>query len=94
MKLYIVFITGRVPVDGYRSQRNHSAAAMGWLTWIEKRNNITLRHAWHPQGEKHLADAHVWVDGYHEETRTCYGFHGCYYHGKSYMCIHQMLAIM
>ena len=70
-----------MPVDGYRSQRNYSVSAMTWLTYIEKTENITLRHAWHPLGEKKLNDANVWADGYHSQTNTVYAFHGCFYHG-------------
>ena len=68
-------------MDGYRSQRNYSSSAMTWLTWIEETEKITLRHAWHPLGEKHLTDARVWADGIHEETNTVYSFYGCFYHG-------------
>ena len=34
--LLLFLITVRVPVDGYRSQRNYSVSAMTWLTYIEK----------------------------------------------------------
>ena len=75
-----VFILGRVPLEGYRSQRNHSISSMGWLMHIENTEGITLRHAWHPLGEKHLKDARVWADGFHKETNTVYSYFGCYIH--------------
>ena len=53
---------------------------MGWLTWEEEKSNMTMRHAWHPLGEKRLHDAHVWADGYIEETNTVYSYYGCYIH--------------
>ena len=39
--LLIFLIIGRVPVDGYRSQRNYSVSAMTWLTYIEKKMKIS-----------------------------------------------------
>ena len=69
--------SARVPIEGYRSQRNYSAYAMTWLTWIEKTRNITLKHA---LGEKYLGDAQLWADGFHAETNTVYSVYGCFYH--------------
>lgn len=77
----VIVILGRVPVQGYRHLRNQSHEAMGWLTWVEKKNSIVLRHAWHPEGEKQLHDAHVWADGYHAPTNTVWSFNGCFAHG-------------
>ncbi len=68
-------------MEGYRSHRNHSKAAMGWLTYIEKTQGVRLRHAWHTLGEKHLKDARVFADGYDEEKRVVYSFLGCLFHG-------------
>lgn len=49
---------------------------MGWLTYIEKSKEISLRHAWDVRGEKHLKDACVYADGFHQETNHVYNFLG------------------
>ena len=79
-------ILARIPIHGYRSQRNFSHSSMGWLTWKELKHGRPMRHAWHPLGEKYLPDAHVWADGYVEETNTVYSYFGCYFHAHVTGC--------
>ena len=52
---------------------------------MERKHNAEMRHAWHPAGEKYLPDAHVWADGFVEETGSVLCYLGCFYHGKCYV---------
>jgi len=62
----------------------HSQVALDWLKSIEKKLGISLQHA-ESGGEYRIPLAngkHYKVDGYCEETKTIYEFHGDYYHGN------------
>ena len=72
----------RIPINGYRSTRNYSNKAMGWLQHIEQTMHIKLRHA-RNGGEVYLNDAKVWADGYYEDYngKHVFAFMGCFFHG-------------
>ena len=53
-----------------------------WLDWVAQKENIVISHALNSGAEVLIATGHK-VDGYHHETKTCYQFDGCYYHGCS-----------
>lgn len=45
-----------------------------------KSDNIYIQHAMN-KGEFKLSNSRYRVDGYCEETNTCYEFNGCFFHG-------------
>ena len=51
-----------------------------WLAWMEKKHSITLTHKFN-SGERRLGKRGIPVDGWCEETKTAYNFHGCIHHG-------------
>jgi len=61
---------------------NYSVKAIKWLKYISAKEKLNIRHACNggevaisAKGRRHK------VDGYCEETKTIYQFHGCYFHG-------------
>ena len=74
---------GQVPACGYGGKNiNQSAIAMCWLREIEKElgeNNRQLASKLSVGGEVQIMGRYV--DGYCDETKTIYQFHGCFYHG-------------
>ena len=70
----------RIPIQGYRSRRKHSAKATAWLEWTAHEKGIEIAHAGNV-GEVHLPDARKWPGGYDGESKTVYSFLGCFFHG-------------
>ena len=58
----------------------YSAAAIKWLKYIEKKENITIQHA-ENGGEYIISNSNYKADGYCETNNTIYEFNGCFYHG-------------
>ena len=60
----------------------YSIKAIKWLEYIAQKENIHIRHACNEgeQGARYQGKTYK-VDGYCEETKTIYQFHGCYWHG-------------
>ena len=57
-----------------------SFVAIKWLEWEAKKRGIHIHHARCGHGgERQILGARV--DGYHEETKTVFQFHGCFWHG-------------
>ena len=72
-----------VKESGYFPQQNHSYKAVEWLVWISQQYPGKLQHVQNG-GEYRPRDAGTGpVDGYHEPSRTCFEFYGCYWHGCS-----------
>ncbi|XP_028519091.1 uncharacterized protein LOC110252733 [Exaiptasia diaphana] len=67
---------GIVPPMGYRPRDVYSHQSMEWLYSLGIPH---LRSALSPLGEKTLLGDKV--DGYDDETKTVYQYHGCYWHG-------------
>ena len=71
------------PVSGWHAQgKPHSLAALEWLTYLNTKPHVDIRHA--RNGGEHLirhGDKTYYVDGYDENTRVVYKFHGCFWHG-------------
>ena len=71
------------PVSSWQAQgKPHSLAALEWLTYLNTKPHVHVRHA--RNGGEHVirhGDKTYHVDGYDEQTRTIYEFHGCYWHG-------------
>ena len=57
-----------------------SFVAIKWLEWEAKKRGTHIHHASCGHGgERQILGARV--DGYHEETKTVFQFHGCLWHG-------------
>lgn len=69
---------GIIPKNGYRYADNHSKEALRWLIYEEEKRGINIRHA--AKGREAVVSG-VKVDGYCEETKQVFEFHGCYFHG-------------
>ena len=69
---------GQIPAQGYGGNINQSVIALYWLRELET-EHVQVHSALSPHGEMRIL-GHP-VDGYCEETRTIYQFHGCFYHG-------------
>ncbi|XP_049826260.1 uncharacterized protein LOC126266399 [Aethina tumida] len=68
-----------IPRGGYRLADNQSVIALQWLLWEENVRGITIHHA--GTGREHLVGGGLKVDGFNEEQRQVFEFHGCYFHG-------------
>ena len=69
-------IVDEAPVDTY------SIKSIKWLKYMSQTEGVNIKHACNG-GETTIAiDGKSYkVDGYCEETKTTYQFHGCYWHG-------------
>jgi hypothetical protein len=67
-----------IPEHGYNPTQNTSRKCRQWLRYTEMREGIFIQSA-DNVGEKRV-DKYL-LDGYCEETKTAYEFHGCYWHG-------------
>ncbi|XP_022802780.1 uncharacterized protein LOC111340236 [Stylophora pistillata] len=71
------------PCSGWHGARpTHSLKSPEWLLWEERQRGIRIRRA-RNGGEVglRLAGRTHHVDGYHEQSRTCFEFQGCLFHG-------------
>ncbi|XP_049823361.1 uncharacterized protein LOC109607458 [Aethina tumida] len=68
-----------IPRGGYRLADNQSVIALQWLLWEENVRGITIRHV--GTGREHVVEGGLKVDGFNEEQRQVFEFHGCYFHG-------------
>ena len=60
----------------------YSVKAVKWLKYIAQKENIHIKHACNGGEPAIKSNAKTYkVDGYCEETKTVYQFHGCYWHG-------------
>jgi len=68
---------------------NYSIKYIKWLKYISQKCKINIKHACNG-GEVaiNINGKMFKVDGYCEETKTMYQFHGCYYHGRRH-CYHE-----
>ena len=71
------------PIGGWHAQgKPHSLAALEWLTYLNRKPDVDIRHALN--GGEHVilrGDKTFYVDGYDERTHTVYEFNGCFWHG-------------
>lgn len=70
------------PPNGYNPKNNQSHSCYAWLTYLSVKHQIYIQHA-RNGGEKRMGD--YYLDGYCEESKTIYEFHGCMFHG-CYLC--------
>ena len=63
---------------GFNPTNQYSKKQIEWLQYISLRDKINIRHALNG-GEVKIGSFKV--DGYCEDTRTIYEFHGCWFHG-------------
>ena len=71
------------PCSGWHDSRlPHSLKSLEWLLWEERQRGIHIRHA-RNGGEMGIRVASIThhVDGFHHESRTCFEFQGCLFHG-------------
>jgi len=69
------------PIMGWRSGiKTQSTEAKQWLLWEEKKLGRQIRSALN-EGEYHITGTKYHVDGYDPQTRTCYEYNGCFWHG-------------
>lgn len=66
----------------YCTPYGYSDIAIRWLEYISKKNNIEIQHA--ENGGEYKIGKYK-VDGWCEETNTCYEFNGSYWHGNPKM---------
>ena len=71
------------PVSGWYAQgKPHSLAALEWLTYLNRKPNVSISHA--RNGGEHVilqGAKTYYVDGYDANTHTVYEFNGCFWHG-------------
>ena len=61
---------------------NYSIKSIKWLTYLALTHNLNIRHACNGGEQAVIMNGKSYkVDGYCEETKTIYQFHGCYFHG-------------
>ena len=71
-----------------------SAISLEWLGFIAAKDNVNIQTALHSHGEKRVeaGGKRYKVDGFCQETRTVYEFHGCLYHSCE-MCYPDRTAL-
>ena len=57
-----------------------SAVSTEWLACIEQEQAVNIQHA-RNGGEHKIGPNRIPVDGWCNETKTAYNFHGCWFHG-------------
>ncbi|GBN72881.1 hypothetical protein AVEN_272306-1 [Araneus ventricosus] len=68
-----------VPIHGYVDKTKFSHDAIRWLDYVALKENISIKHGMNQTGEQIVNG--ISVDGYCDETKTIYQFHGCFFHG-------------
>ena len=68
-----------IPPHGYRPKDKQSLQALKWLSYKAEKEDIYIRHA-RNAGEKRVAG--YLLDGYYEETNTCFEINGCFWHSE------------
>ena len=69
------------PIMGWRSGiKTQSTEAKQWLLWEEKKLGRQIRSAMN-EGEFSIVGTKYHVDGYDPQSRTCYEYNGCFWHG-------------
>ena len=64
------------------NKKNYSHKALEWLLFNEKLFNVKINSAYYGKESIITIDNDNYkVDGYDEENKTVYEFHGCYWHG-------------
>ena len=68
----------------FRCSKNkkYSEPACEWIEGIMKNEGINIQYAKSEEGEYHIPGTRYYADGYCEETKTIYEFHGDYWHGN------------
>ena len=61
-----------------RQNKTCSDVSIQWLEYVADREGLDIQHALN-RGEKSFGQ--FFVDGYCEDTHTCYEFNGCFFHG-------------
>ena len=74
-----------IPKNGYRWVDNQSISAIEWILWEQKLRNIFIKSA--ATGKEHKVCG-LKVDGFCEETKEIFEFHGCFYHGCTKCFLH------
>jgi len=71
-------VCSETPID------NYSVKSIKWLKYISQTENVDIRHACNGGEVVIQINGKTYkVDGYCENTKTIYQFHGCYFHGCS-----------
>ena len=70
----------QIPVRGYGKHPNDSEKAVVWLEWLSKVSNRHIQHS-RNGGEFRVPGTRYHTDGVHFESKSCYEFLGCRYHG-------------
>ena len=69
------------PIMGWRSGiKSQSTEAKQWLLWEERKLGRQIRSAMN-EGEYSIVGTRYHVDGYDPQTRKCYEYNGCFWHG-------------
>lgn len=81
-KTFVSSNIAQIPARGYIRHSNHSKKSIGWLEYRAKLLNRQIIHA-RNYGEQKIqcGNSIYWADGYDPLEKTCYFFHGCFYHG-------------
>ena len=69
---------GLLPPSGYDPKDVQSKGAIEWLQYLEKTQNIYIRHA---RNEGEMKIGKYKVDGYCKEKKIIFEYNGCYFHG-------------
>lgn len=65
--------------DGYHPIiHDHYQMVFHWLDWLERTRGISIQHKRNRGVEKRIGP--YYIDGYDSQNRTCYEYHGCYWH--------------
>lgn len=62
------------------AKKGYSKASNKWLTHIENTKGIKLQTIMSPEGERRIGKYRA--DGFHEDSRTVYEYHGDFWHGN------------
>ena len=78
------YTIGLLPPSGYDPKDIQSKGAIEWLQYVERTQNIYIRHA---RNEGEMKIGKYKVDGYCKEKKIIFEYNGCYFHGCP-VCYH------
>ena len=72
----------QVPPAGYTASCQYSKSSIAWLEWVSHTTGRVIQHALNGNhGEYRIPGTPYHVDGYEAETKSCWEFLGCIWHG-------------
>jgi len=79
-----------IPAGGYRNHK-YSNKSIEWMEFLNFKNDLNIIHKLNSKTGAEIVIGKKRVDGFDENTKTIYEFHGCFFHGHP-NCISNMTS--